>query len=154
METNINESLFQEIRRLHRRIRQIMPLPHGGAGHPNPPSADIANSDKHPPLRREHILRILLLADQGMRQKEIAELLNVGAPAMSESIDRLEDDNYIERIPDPDDGRATRIVLTEKGKARAYEIQDDHTESLNRLFRNLSGDEKTQLIVLLQKINE
>jgi len=78
--------------------------------------------------------------------------MGIGAPAMSETIDRLEEDNYIERITDPDDRRATRILLTEKGKARAYEIQDDHAESLNQLFKNLNEDEKTQLIDLLQKI--
>lgn len=151
MRSNINENLFQEIGKLQRRVRQVAPVPGGITNHPHPP---IANGHKHPPLGRERILRILLSAETGMRQKELAECFNIGAPAVSESIDRLECDNYIVRIPDPDDRRATRIVLTEKGKARAYEIQDDHTESLNRLFENLSEDEKAQLIALLQKINE
>lgn len=137
--TTQNDTLFREIVKLKRKLR------HGTA----PVSENAARSPK-----REKILRLLLSADSGLRQKELCETMGVGAPAMSETIDRLETDNYIERIPDPKDRRATRIILTAKGKARAFEIQDTHNELVNDLFKNLDESEKEQLIFLIRKITE
>ena len=149
MEFDINENLFREIRKLHRRMRQIMPPPGSRANHPGHRNGNVAGA----PLGRERILRFLLFAENGMQQKELAEILCIGAPALSEAVDKLHSDGYIERIPDPKDGRATRIILTDKGKARAYEIQNNHKDNLNRLFEQISEEEKLQLITLLQKIN-
>ena len=38
------------------------------------------------------------------------------------------------------------------GKARAYEVMDDHREACAEMFVNLSEEEKKQLLVLLDKI--
>jgi len=105
-----------------------------------------------PPLSREHILRALLDHEGGVRQKTLAGDIHVGAPTMSEYINRLEDDGYVTREVDPSDKRATLITLTEKGQARAAEIQDEHDERIGRLFTGLTGDEKLQLICLLDKL--
>jgi len=69
-----------------------------------------------PPLSREHILRALLDHEGGVRQKTLAGDIHVGAPTMSEYINRLEDDGYVTREVDPSDKRATLITLTEKGR--------------------------------------
>ena len=95
---------------------------------------------------------ILHSAEEGMRQKEIAEIMEIGASATSQMIDKLEKDGFVKRIPDPDDRRATRIILTEKGTARAYEVDNEQESALERFFVNLQEEEKQQLIALLQKI--
>jgi len=118
------------------------PEGHGPEGRPCP----------KPMLSRERILVILADHDGGMRQKEIAEEMRVGAPSMSEFINRLEDTGYIERKVDPADKRATIISLTDKGAARAAEMQDEHQERFSRLFGKLTDDEKDQLIGLLDKL--
>lgn len=103
-------------------------------------------------LSRERILGIVLEREDGIRQKEIAEAMHIGPSATSEFIDKLELAGYLDRRPDPDDGRATRIYLTEKGKARAYELQDERRERFGRLFEGLTEDEKVQLLALLDKL--
>ena len=138
MHTNVNEDLFQEILKLQRRVRQTTP----------PPRDDLP----HPPFR-ERILRSLLEAEKGFRQKQLCEMIGVGAPAMSETVERLEAEGYIQRIPDPDDGRATRILLTDLGRARAYETRDDHEKHMSEMFKKLNEDEKILLTTLLKKIN-
>ncbi len=95
---------------------------------------------------------ILHSAEGGMRQKEIAEIMEIGASATSQMIDKLEKDGFVKRIPDPDDRRATRIILTEEGTARAYEVDNEQESALERFFVNLQEEEKQQLIALLQKI--
>ena len=76
----------------------------------------------------------------------------IGPSSTSEFIDKLEQTGYIERRPDPDDGRATRIYLTEKGRARAYELEDERKERFAALFAALTDEEKEQLLALLDKL--
>jgi DNA-binding MarR family transcriptional regulator len=87
-----------------------------------------------------------------MRQKELAEILMIHPSSLSEAIDKLEADRYLERNVDPADRRATLITLTEKGKARAYEVEDERAEALSGFFANLSYEEKRQLLSLLDKV--
>lgn len=58
------------------------------------------------------------IADQGSRVTELARLAQVSKPTVVYLVDDLERLGYVERIPDPDDGRAKLVRLTERG-ARA-----------------------------------
>ena len=105
-------------------------------------------------LSRERILTALLRHEEGLRQKQLTEIMRVNASSMSEFITRLEDGGYILRSVDPSDKRATLITLTEIGRARACELQDERHEKMNYIFRNLTEEEKTELLRLLRKILE
>ena len=109
---------------------------------------------KHRPMRfpRERILALILEKENGVHQKELAEEMHINPSSISELIDKLEADRYIERTVDPADKRATLITLTEKGKARAYEVKDERVNAAAEVFRNLSDEEKQTLLVLLDKI--
>ena len=102
---------------------------------------------------RERILTVLLEADEnGLKQRDIAEQLGIHAPAMTEQIDRLEAEHYLERCANPDDRRSTLVKLTEKGRARAYEVSDERKERAAAFTANLSEEEKDTLIALLDKL--
>lgn len=102
--------------------------------------------------RERILLTVLDMGGSGARQKDIAEKLGIGPSSLSEQIDRLEADRYIERIPNPDDGRSTLIALTEKGRARAYEVSDERRERAESFCGRLTDEEKETLIVLLGKL--
>ena len=70
----------------------------------------------------------------GLRQKQLTEEMRINASTMSEFIGHLESDGYVERNIDPSDKRATLITLTEKGRARAHELQDERKEKLRINF--------------------
>ena len=53
---------------------------------------------------------------------------------------------------DPEDKRATLITLTEVGKARAYELEDERHERFAKIFEPLTEKEKEQLLKLLEKV--
>ena len=110
----------------------------------------------HRPHRfgRERILTIVSEHEEGIRQRAIADILHINPSSLSEAIDKLEADRYIERHIDPSDRRATLIVLTEKGKARAWEAEDERNAAFEKLFKNLSEEEKVQLSALLSKMLE
>ena len=57
------------------------------------------------------------IAPEGSRLTELARGANMTPQAMGELVDELEHVGYVVRRPDPDDRRAKRILLTEKGEA-------------------------------------
>ena len=51
------------------------------------------------------------------RISEIARVTRSGDPAVSRLVTQLEQDGLLERIPDPEDGRATRVRATRREAA-------------------------------------
>ncbi|MBQ3379309.1 MAG: MarR family transcriptional regulator [Clostridia bacterium] len=125
-------------------------------GHKMPPPGfhpPFGHRPSAPFFHRELILMILLDAGEGgMRQKDIAKELGINPSSLSEQIDRLESDRYIERRANPEDKRSTLIVLTEKGRARAYEVADERQKAAAQFCKSLTEDEKDTLIALLEKL--
>ena len=90
----------------------------------------------------------------GLRQKQLTEEMRINASTMSEFISHLESDGYVERNVDPSDKRATLITLTEKGRARACELQEKRKEKLDQLFSPLTEEEQKELFRLLNKLQQ
>lgn len=105
-----------------------------------------------PPLSREHLLAIINKYPDGVRQKAVAEEVGINQSSTSELINKLESDGYLERKVDPSDKRATLLFLTEKGTARACEVEDAREERVQKLFAPLSDEEKQTLSALLDKL--
>ena len=90
-----------------------------------------------PDLRPAHGTIGQLIADGGSRVTELARLSEVSKPTVVDLVNDLERLGYVERVPDPADGRAKLIRMTERG-ARAQragreivaEIEHDWSELL------------------------
>ena len=54
--------------------------------------------------------------EHGSRLTDLAERAGLTKQAVGEAVAELERKGYIERLPDPDDGRAKIIKLTERGR--------------------------------------
>jgi DNA-binding MarR family transcriptional regulator len=70
----------------------------------------------YPEFRSPHIAAISWIDRDGIRLTALALRVGVGAPALSEVVNQLEEMGHIRRRPDPDDGRAKLIVATAKGE--------------------------------------
>ena len=116
------------------------------------PDGPPARHGMRPPLSREHLLVIISRSPDGIRQKALAEDVGIGASSVSELVNKLEITGYIERKTDPADKRATLLFLTEKGQARAAEIEDERAELFKGIFDGLTDDEKKTLSDLLDKL--
>ena len=92
----------------------------------------------------------ILAQNAGITQKELSGMLGIRPQSGGEIVRKLENNGYVERIPDENDSRAQRLHLTEAG------IKEN--EKLNRqaeqetVFDCLDGEEKTMLNRLLMKI--
>ena len=118
--------------------------PHGCHGH--------GPHGKRPPLSRERLLIIISKYPEGVRQKTIAEEVGINQSSASELINKLEATGYIKRNVDPSDKRATLLTLTEKGQARAAEVEDERAAMFEGIFSKLSDEEKQTLSDLLDKL--
>lgn len=58
-----------------------------------------------------------LRVDEHTRVTDLAERARISKQAIGKLVKGLEERGYIERTPDPEDGRAQRIVLSERGVA-------------------------------------
>ena len=124
----------------------------GGEHHPPMHHPQGGPGMRKPPLSREHILVLLSKYPEGVRQKVIADQAGINQSSASELIDKLEFTGYLKRLPDPNDKRATLLILTEKGQARAAEVEDERKDMIRDFFAPLSEEEKETLSLLLDKL--
>lgn len=90
----------------------------------------------------------------GLSQRELADRLSIGGPALVRHIDRLAGEGLIERRPDPIDRRVTRIFVTPLGEHRRDELAKV-AESVDAELRSILTDrEAATLIKALLKIEQ
>lgn len=68
-------------------------------------------------IRPAHSNVFPFVPEEGIQVIELASLAGVRKQSMAQSIEQLERAGYIYREPDPKDGRAQLVFLTERGKA-------------------------------------
>jgi DNA-binding MarR family transcriptional regulator len=78
---------------------------------------------------------------EGMMQTELARVLDIGKVALGGLIDRLENNGYVVRRPDPVDRRAKRIELTDSGAKLLAAIQDEASQLNREMMKGISGAE-------------
>lgn len=88
----------------------------------------------------------------GMRPTELYAACMLSSGATTNRIDRAEKLDYAVRKPDPDDGRATRIALTRRGRALAEKAMTEHTARAGEIAQRLTAKEQAQLAELLRKL--
>jgi MarR family transcriptional regulator, transcriptional regulator for hemolysin len=94
-----------------------------------------------------------LARHEGIHQAGLADLLEIKPMTLVRQIDRIEEDGWIERRPDPGDRRARRLVLTEKARPLLARILDLSAEVRREAFADLSEDEGRHLLELLRRVH-
>jgi DNA-binding MarR family transcriptional regulator len=72
-------------------------------------------AEGHPKIRNAHGCVFRYVDAEGSRLTELAALSGLTKQGVGEFVDELERLGYVERVPDPVDGRAKLIRLTERG---------------------------------------
>lgn len=98
------------------------------------------------------LLRLLADNDGPMRPSEIAARLVVEAPHVTRQVQRLERAGYVERVPDPDDGRAQRVRLSDTGRDAVACIRAVGRTWMNDALTGWSPDELRQLALLVHRM--
>jgi len=84
--------------------------------------------------------------DEGIRMTELARRLVLSKSGLTAVVDRLEERGWVRRIPDPQDRRATRIMLTEDGESAFHRAAEIHIAGIERHFASHLSEEEAGVI--------
>jgi len=86
------------------------------------------------------------------RTQDIADGIGITAPTASVAVNKLAALGWLEKNPDPDDGRATLISLAAKTSQTFDKIREKRISGIQRLLADLSSEEQKSLLDLLRRI--
>lgn len=104
-------------------------------------------------MREYDVLYTLAKRREPMRMCDVQSGVLLSQPALSRMVDRLATRGYIAREPDPQDGRAVLLSLTEAGATLQQQVGRAHAKSVARqLGAALTPDEMQDLRRLAGKL--
>jgi MarR family transcriptional regulator for hemolysin len=95
-----------------------------------------------------------LKRQDGLKQQELAQLLDVTAITVGRLIDRLEAAGWIIRCDDPEDRRAKRIFLTEKVTPVLEQMAELSFDTREEALAGLDDAARRRLMESLQHIRD
>ena len=81
----------------------------------------------------------------GVRQGDLAELMNMSAPSMTRLVEILQEAGWVERRRDPADQRCPLLVLATVGRKTIETLRDDSATQLGEELAELTADERAAL---------
>ena len=93
-----------------------------------------------------------LSRNEGISQARLAELIDTDPMTLVRTLDRMQQDEWIERRPDPEDRRAHRLYLREAARPimnRMWKLAD---QARQEALSELNPTEREQLVGLLERV--
>lgn len=100
----------------------------------------------------QYSVLMLLDEEEGRRLTTVSDRLLRARSTITRIVDQLEEARLVQRVADPEDRRAQRVVLTQEGIQRRELANEAHLKSLQRRLTILSGDERDMLNGLLDRL--
>lgn len=91
---------------------------------------------------------------EGVKQTELADILEVSPITLARQIDRLEAGGWVRRQPDPKDRRANRLYLAEKAGPMLDELKSRGQETKAEALVGFSDEERELITQLLARVRE
>lgn len=113
--------------------------------------AEIDSPETHP--GQAMCLRALA-ANDGIAQRDLAEMLHVSRPTVTHMLQRMEAKGTIERRVDPRDQRLTRVHLTPDGQRLEAHLRVVFAEYVRQTFGLLPESDRRELERLLRALSE
>lgn len=96
---------------------------------------------------------LMLLNKHGeMRISQLAELMAIDMSVTSRHVAHVADHGWIERHPDPQDGRSRLLRISERGERFLTDLSAQTTESIAAHLRDWSDEDVAQLNDLLSRL--
>jgi DNA-binding MarR family transcriptional regulator len=95
-----------------------------------------------------------LWSQEGLTHTDLAKRLRVQPATITKMIQRMEKAGFVERRPDPQDERVSRVYLTEAGRAVQADVRDVWHTLEREAFAYLTEEQRAQLRHLLLQIRD
>jgi DNA-binding MarR family transcriptional regulator len=117
-------------------------------------AADRLSRAVHPELDSAAYGLLIQLRDHGLvRPSDLAGYIGVGKATISRQLKVLEDLGLIERRPDPADGRAHLLALTDEGRRRLNAVSSARREHFHAQLSSWPEEDVRTLAALLARLN-
>lgn len=83
---------------------------------------------------------------EGLKQSELAELLDLQPISLTRLLDRLADNGLIERRADPNDRRANRLYLTPSARPLLEQLGDLSKRLMETVLEGLGTESRERLV--------
>ncbi len=102
-------------------------------------------------IRAEYVLLVCLSHFPELTAQDVARIARRPRNTVSRAVHRMLAEGYIERVPDPDDGRQARLTITTTGRALHEKIAEYLRRRQEEVLGNLDASEREMLTTLLRK---
>lgn len=104
--------------------------------------------------RGQQFVLCALWQEEGLTHSELAERLHVHPATVSNALKRMERTGFLERRPDREDQRVSRVYLTEAGREIRGAVERVWTALEERTLEGFSAEECETLERLLERVRE
>ena len=91
---------------------------------------------------------------EGLKQSELAEVLDLQPISLTRLLDRLAENGLIERRPDPNDRRANRLYLTPAARPLLEQLSKLGEAMMEELLETIDGPSRERLLRDLDAIKD
>ena len=109
-------------------------------------------SKGYPDIPATHTMVFALVDRQGIRLSELAKRAQLTKQLVNYLVTTVEERGYVERVPDPRDGRAKIVRLTERGQQVAQVGSEIITSIEREWAAALSPEDMDELRSLLERL--
>ncbi len=106
----------------------------------------------HNEIRPAHSVVFRYILDKGSRITELAEQAGMTKQSMAALVDHLHHYGYVQIQPDPNDGRAKQVVLTQRGKKIQQQAMALSQQMEQQWAELIGKEEMATLRHLLEKL--
>lgn len=117
-------------------------------------SFDRAMTEQGASLAQTKVLMCIKAQSGHARAVDIAEVMGIAPRTATESLDGLERDGLIQRMPDKEDRRVKRLTLTPAGEAAVAVSEPLRRQLMAKVLAILSPSERQHFHAALQKLME
>lgn len=103
-------------------------------------------------IRAEYLLLLCLAHFPVLTARDVARMTRRPRNSISRAVHRMLAEGYLDRVPDPSDGRQASLTLTSKGRALHRKVAARLVERQEAVLSPLDEAERRTLDSLLQKL--
>lgn len=104
--------------------------------------------------RGQQFVLCALWTEEGLTHSDLADRLHVHPATVTNALKRMERAGFLERRPDPEDQRVSRVYLTEEGREIRGSVERVWTQLEEETIEGFSGEERETLERLLERVYE
>lgn len=96
----------------------------------------------------------VLARDEGVKQSELAERLDIAPITLTRQLDRLQEEGLVERRGDPADRRCFRVFLGKSAAPALAQLEELAQQTRSRAYAGLTAAQIDELQRALRRIRE